>query len=48
VPALAVREVVLLVVGDHVVQRETVVTSDEVDALLGLALLVRVDIGTTE
>ena len=35
---LAVRLVVLLVVGDQIVQGEAVVTGDEVDALLGFAL----------
>ena len=40
---LAVRLVVLAVVGDEVVEGEAVVTGDEVDALLGLALLVAVE-----
>ena len=44
----AVRLVVLLVVGDQVIQGEAVVAGDEVDALLGLALLVPVNVGTAE
>mgnify|MGYP003694180711 CR=1 FL=1 len=40
---LAVRLVVLAVVGDEIVQGEAVVTRHEVDALLGLALLVAVE-----
>src|SRR5439155_23272871 len=45
---LAVRLVVLAVVGDEVVEREAVVAGHEVDALLGLALLVAVDFGTAD
>src|SRR5262249_21746415 len=41
---LAVGLVVLAVVGDEVVEREAVVAGDEVDALLGLALLVAVNL----
>ena len=44
----AVRFVVLLVVGDQIVQREAVVARDEIDALLGFALLVAVDVGTAD
>src|SRR6185503_11433253 len=39
---LAVRPVVLVVVRDEIVEGEPVVTRHEVDALLGLALLVAV------
>src|SRR5262249_61943371 len=42
--ALAVLRVVLVIVGDEVVEREPVVAGHEVDALLGLALLVPVDL----
>ena len=35
---LAVRFIVLLVVGDEIVEREAIVAGDEVDALLGFAL----------
>ena len=45
---LAVRLVVLVVVGDEVVEREAVVAGHEVDALLGLALLVAVDLGAPD
>ena len=45
---LAVRLVVLAVVRDEVVQREAVVTRDEVDAVLGLAFLVAVDVRAAE
>ena len=41
----AVCFVVLAVVRDQIVEREAVVAGDEVDALLGFALLVRVDVG---
>ena len=41
---LAVGLVVLVVVGDQIVQREAVVAGHEVDALLGLALLVAVEL----
>ena len=41
---LPVRLVVLGLVGDEVVEREAVVTRHEVDALLGLAFLVTVDL----
>src|SRR5262249_11692020 len=41
--ALAVRFVVLPVERDEVVQREPVVAGHEVDAALGLALLVRIE-----
>ena len=44
----AVGLVVLVVVGDEVVEREAVVAGDEVDALLGLALLVAVDLGAAD
>ena len=44
----AVCFVVLLVVGDEIVEREPVVTRHEVDALLGLALLVAVNRGAAE
>ena len=40
----AVGLVVLAVVGDQIVEREAVVAGHEVDALLGLALLVAVDL----
>ena len=40
--------VVLVVVGDEVVEREAVVAGDEVDALLRLAFLVAVDLGAAE
>ena len=42
---LAVRLVVLLVVGDEVVQREAVVRGDEVDARPGLAAAAVEDVG---
>src|SRR5439155_6055888 len=45
---LAVRLVVLPVVRDQIVEREAVVTGHEVDALLGLALLVAVDLGAAD
>ena len=35
----AVRLVVLVVEGNEIVKREAVVTGDEIDALLGFALL---------
>ena len=44
----AVRLVVLVVVRDEIVQREPVVTGDEIDALLGLALFMAVEIGAPE
>src|SRR5215831_4422759 len=44
----AVGFVVLAVVGDQVIQGEAVVTGDEVDALLRLALLVTVDVGAAQ
>src|SRR4029434_4830671 len=43
-----VRLVVLVVVGDQIVEGETIVTRHEVDALLGLAFLVPVDLRATE
>src|SRR5207244_929993 len=46
--ALAVRFVVLLVVGNKVVKREAVVTRHEVDALLGFAPLVAIDFGAAD
>ena len=45
---LAVGLVVLLVVGNEIVEREAVVAGHEVDALLGLALLVAVDLGAAD
>ena len=45
---LAVGLVVLAVVGDQVFEREAVVAGDEVDALLGLSLLVPVEVGAAE
>ena len=45
---LAVRLVVFLIVGDEIVERETVVAGHEVEALLCLALLVAVDLGTAD
>src|SRR5262249_30282401 len=48
VVVLAVGVVVLAIVRDEVIQRETVVAGDEVDALLGLAVLVTIDVGTAE
>ena len=39
----AVGLVVFIVVGDHIVERETIVAGDEVQALLGLALLMAID-----
>ncbi len=44
----AVRLVVLLVVGDQVIEREAVVTGHEIHALLGLAFLVAVDLGAAD
>ena len=44
----AVGLVVLLVIGDKIVEREAVVAGYEVDALLGLAFLVPVDLGAAE
>ena len=44
----AVRRVVLVVVGDQVVEGEAVVTGHEVDALFGLAFLVAIDLGTAQ
>jgi hypothetical protein len=46
--ALAVGLVVLVVVGDEVVEREAVVTGHEVDALLRLPLLVAVEVGAAQ
>ena len=43
---LAVGLVVLAVIGNQVVEGEAVVAGDEVDALLRLALLLPVDVGT--
>src|SRR5262249_6623226 len=43
--ALAILFIVLLVVGDEVVQSETVVTGDEIDALLRLSLLMTINLG---
>ena len=45
---LAVRLVVLGLVGNKVVQREAVMASDEIDALLGLSFLMCVDIGAAQ
>ena len=45
---LAVRLVVLAVVGNEVVQREAVVAGDEVDALFRLALLHAIDVGAAQ
>ena len=45
---LPVRLVVLAIVGHEVVEGEAVVAGDEVDALLGLALLVPVDLGAAD
>ena len=45
---LAIGLIVLDVVGDEVIEREAVVAGDEVDALLGLALLMTVDFGAAE
>ena len=44
----AVGFVVLLVIGDEIVEREPVVTGHEVDALLGFAFLVTIDLGAAE
>ena len=44
----AVRLVVLVVVGDQVVEREAVVAGHEVDALLRLPFLVTVDVRAAE
>src|SRR5262249_1988308 len=46
--AFPVRRVVLVVVGHEIVQGESVVARDEVDALLHLALLMAVDLGTAD
>src|SRR5208283_474278 len=40
--------VVLMVIGDQIVQREAVVAGDEVDALLGFALFVTIEIGAAD
>ena len=45
---LPVCLVVLAVVGNEVIEREAIVAGDEVDALLGLASLVAVDLGTAD
>src|SRR5262249_62364025 len=44
----AVGLVVLVVVRDQVIEGEAVMAGDEVDALLGLALLVRVDVRASQ
>src|SRR4029453_19636104 len=44
----AISLVVLVVVGDEVVEGEAIVTRDEVHARLGLALLVTVNLGAAE
>src|SRR5439155_25411962 len=44
----AVCLIVFVVVGDEVVERETIVTRHEVDTLLRLALLVPVDLGAAD
>ena len=46
--SLAVGLVVLLVVGNQVVQGEAVMAGDEVNALLGLALLMAVNLGAAD
>src|SRR5262249_47723468 len=45
---LAVCFVVLLVVGDQIVEREAIMASHEVDALFRLALFVSIDLRTPE
>src|SRR5882724_3631638 len=45
---LAVRLVVLVVVGNEVVQREAIVARDEVDALFRFAILRAIDVGAAE
>ena len=45
---LEVGFIVLLFIGDQIVQREAVVTGDEVDALLGFALLVTIKVRTAD
>src|SRR5262249_41079502 len=44
----AVRLVVLVVVRDKIVEREAVVTRDEIHALFGLALFVAVHFGASD
>src|SRR5262245_10039131 len=46
--AFAVGLVVLAVVRDEIVQREAVVTGDEVDAVFGFPILVTVEIGAAQ
>src|SRR5208337_3392143 len=45
---LEVGLIVFPLVGNQIVQREAVVTGDEVDALLGFALLVTIKVGAAD
>ena len=43
-----IRLIVFLVVGHEIVERETIVTSDEIDALFRFAPLVPIDVGACD